>query len=456
MSDSFPSQRGNNAPSTVMVVFGTRPEAIKMVPVVQALAKRPEFNTIVVNTGQHRDMVQPVLDVAGIEVDYDLECGGHGLTLAQITTRIIGALDGVLTELRGGPERRNQPRLFAAIGKENVGQYPALMLVHGDTTTAFAAATTGMSNRLPVVHVEAGLRSGNLHQPYPEEFNRQLIGRIAALNIAPTVLAKQSLVREGVDIRTIYVSGNTGVDAILWAVAQNIPYSNPDLAVVDVHRGPVVVATAHRRENWGAGIIGICRGLKAIAKARPDALIVVPMHLNPTVRTTIREQLGELDNVLLTEPLEYLDFARLLKRADIAISDSGGVQEEAPSLGTPVLVTRAVSERPEGVDAGMLALVGTDPLAISDLALKLLSDRVTYEQMVSANNPFGDGHAAERIAGALANLVYGMPVPDPFGPGFDRVTTLRNAGFDLAEVKASIGFIDQVTNGVFDNRRASH
>lgn len=426
-----------------VVVLGTRPEAIKLIPVLRELRSRSLIRTIVVNTGQHRDMVRPVFDSAGIEIDFDLCCGEAGITLARLTQRIITGVDDVITDLRGGTERRTRPRLFSAGVGATPHDYPALMLVHGDTTTAFAAATVAMSNQLPVVHIEAGLRSGDRRQPFPEEFNRHLVAQIAALHFAPTSLSAQALVREGVDLRTIFVSGNTSVDAVLWATRNHLSYDNPSLSRVEQHQGPVIVGTAHRRENWGRGIQGIAEGLRMIAIERPDCLVVFSMHPNPMVRAQVLDVLAGLDNVLLVDHLDYLDFARLLDRADLAISDSGGIQEEAPSLGTPMLVTRAVSERTEGIDSGSLVLVGTDPNVIASTALELLTDNVLYEEMRRRANPFGDGNAAHRIAGALENLIFGTELPSQFSSGFDRVTTLRNAGFSLSEVRAGIGSVPQ-------------
>ncbi len=425
---------------TCLIVVGTRPEAIKMVPVIRAIEQSQRINVILVNTGQHQDLVEPVLKAAGITADYTLGVGRPGISLAELTQEVIGGVDAVLTELRGGPERRTQPRLFSGIGR-SAGHYPSLILVHGDTTTALAAGMAGFSSRLPVVHVEAGLRSGNRRVPFPEEMNRQLLSRLAALHLAPTIDAAQTLVREGIDMRTIFVTGNTGVDAVLWAAELASPYSEPRLARVDSHDGPVIVATAHRRESWGRGIAGIARGLRTIAEQRPDSLTLLPLHPNPTVRDVLVAELSGLDNVLLTDPLDYLDFARMLRRADLAITDSGGIQEESPSLGTPVLVTREVSERGEGIAAGLIELVGTGSDDISSTALGILADHERYKAMTSAENPFGDGLAARRIARLLEHLVFGTPMPAAFGDTFDRVAALQNAGFDVSEVNATIGWL---------------
>jgi UDP-N-acetylglucosamine 2-epimerase (non-hydrolysing) len=424
-----------------MVVIGTRPEAIKLFPVVQAL-QRSLLRPIVVNSGQHADMVTPVLDLAGIKADVDLAVARPGQTINSVLHEVILGLDNLLTDLRGGPERRARPRLFGAAGSDS--PYPAAMIVHGDTTTALGAALTAAGVMIPVLHVEAGLRTGQNNSPFPEEFNRQLIARIASFHFAPIVANEQNLVREGIDARRIFVTGNTGLDALAWAAAQRAPWTDRRLAAIEDHPGPVIVVTAHRRENWGGGITGIAEGIARIATARPDSLTVFPMHPNPRLREMITPVLAEVPNVLLVEPMEYAEFARLLACATMAITDSGGVQEEAPSLGTPVLVTREASERMEGLEAGTLKLVGTDPTRISATALTLLDDSEEYERMSKSVNPFGDGHASERIAAALEHLIFGTAAPRPFGPGFDRFAVLESAGYDPGQVEGALRWAERL------------
>lgn len=425
--------------SRVLVVIGTRPEAIKMFPVVHALAKSEIIRPFVVLTGQHPDLVQPILDVAGITADAELGVASGDRGLNGLVTAAITRFDQLLTELRGHPERRARPRLFNSAGNSD-DPYPAATLVHGDTTSAMAAAMAAAGVRLPVVHVESGLRTGDLLSPFPEELNRQIIGRIARLHLAPTISNMANLMHEGVDARRILVTGNTGLDALRYAAGLHAPWPDPRMERIDDDDdSPVVVVTAHRRENWGRGIRGIAEGVAAIARTRPDATIVLPLHPNPTVRDQVEPVLAELPNVILTEPMSYAPFARLLARATLAISDSGGIQEEAPAVGTPVLVARSTSERPEGIEAGNLLLVGTNPNRISTTALRLLSDPHALAGMRTAQTPFGDGHAAARIAAALEHLVAGTQAPHHFGAGFSRREVLHSAGYsdsDLAAMSA--------------------
>lgn len=416
-----------------LVVIGTRPEAIKLFPVIRALQQSPLSRPFVVFTGQHPDLVLPVLDMAGVTIDADLEAAQPGQSLNGLVASIVSAFDGLLTDLRGGPERRTRPRMFSAPSRSG-HPYPAATLVHGDTTSALAAGLASSFAMLPVVHVESGLRTGNRLSPFPEEMNRQTLARLASLHLAPTASNMANLVREGIDPRLIFVTGNTGLDALQFAARQRVPWPDDRLDALDDPARPVIVATAHRRENWGNGIRGIAEGLARIARARPDVVVVLPMHPNPRVRADLTPALAALPNVLLTEPLDYTPFARLLSRATLAITDSGGIQEEAPSVGTPVLVTRASSERAEGIDAGTLKLVGTDPEVIADTALELLSDPVAYATMQHAVNPFGDGRAAERIARALEHLVFGTPPPAAYGQGFSRHHILSAAGYRQSEI----------------------
>lgn len=418
-----------------MVILGTRPEAVKLFPVIRAL-QGSWVKPYVVNTGQHADMVRPVLDMAGVTIDANLELAREGQTINTMVRDIVGGVDGLLDRLRGGPERRASPRLFGGAGTSS--PYPAAVMVHGDTTTALAGALAAAGVKIPVLHVEAGLRTGDAHSPFPEELNRQLIARIAAFHFAPITANEMNLVREGLDERRIFVSGNTGLDALRFAAGLEVPWTDPRVARVDDHEGAVIVATAHRRENWGEGLQGIAAGLATIAERRPDALIVVPMHPNPRVREQLSPGLADRPNVILTDAMDYAEFAHLLQVATLAISDSGGVQEEAPAVGTPVLVTRSASERMEGVAAGTLKLVGTDPDLIAGTTLELLNDPAEYQAMVDAVNPFGDGHASERIVAAIEHMIFNTPSPQPFGPGFDRREVLAAAGYSRSEVDRAL------------------
>ena len=423
-----------------LVVMGTRPEAIKMLPVVQALQSSELLQPYVVNTGQHADLVAPILRAAGIEADVNLEIGGTGNTINGLVRDCVAAFDDLLLMLRGGPERRSRPRLFGAA--ENSGNpYPALTLVHGDTTSAMAAALASMGCKLPVVHVEAGLRTRDILSPFPEELNRQLISRMAAFHLAPTPANQANLIREGVDPERVFVTGNTGIDALHWAADLHQEWPDPRLARLDQLDVPLLVVTAHRRENLGAPIQRIAAAVRQIALERPDLVVVWPVHPNPKVRDDVYGILGGTPNVVLTEPMDYIPFARLLQRATLAISDSGGVQEEAPSVGTPVLVAREESERPEGVEAGALILVGSDTDRIREVSLKLLSDPAARSAMTAIRNPFGDGHAARRIREALEYLVFDTMPPDRYGAAFSRMKVLEASGYDAREIEITSGKI---------------
>ncbi|HUM86706.1 MAG TPA: UDP-N-acetylglucosamine 2-epimerase (non-hydrolyzing) [Actinomycetota bacterium] len=413
--------------------MGTRPEAIKMLPVVQALRASELLCPFVVNTGQHADLVLPILRAAGIEPDVDLQIGREKNTINGLVRDCVGAFDELLTELRGGPERRNRPRLFGAA--EHPGSaYPALTLVHGDTTSAMAAAMASIGCKLPVVHVEAGLRTRDILSPFPEELNRQLISRMAAFHLAPTPANQANLIREGVDAQRVFVTGNTGIDALHWAAGLHAAWPDDRLRVLDDPDVPVVVVTAHRRENLGQPIRRIATAVQQIAQERPDVVIVWPVHPNPQVRKDVFAVLGMTPNVILTQPIDYIPFARLLQRATLAISDSGGVQEEAPSVGTPVLVAREESERPEGVEAGSLILVGSDVDRIRNIALTLLDDPAARQAMTAVVNPFGDGHAADRVRAALEHLVFDTAAPERFGAAFSRARVLEASGYDPREI----------------------
>lgn len=404
-----------------------------MVPVILALRESQLLEPYVVNTGQHADLVVPILDAAGITADVDLRISRPGATINSLVSDCIRAFDDMLMLLRGGPERRARPRLFGAA--EHPGSpYPALTLVHGDTSSAMAVALASIGCKLPVVHVEAGLRTRDILSPFPEELNRQLISRITSFHLAPTPANFANLVREGVDAGRVFITGNTGIDAFHWAASLESPWPDPRLEVLDDPAVSLVVVTAHRRENWGAPLDRIVEAVRRVAIRRPKVLVVWPVHPNPLVRNAVESRLSDIPNVVLTEPIDYIPFARLLKRADLAISDSGGIQEEAPSVGTPVLVAREESERPEGVEAGTLVLVGSDTDKIETLALPLLDDPQMRHRMTDVTNPFGDGHAAQRIRAALEHLVFDTPAPTSYGGAFSREKVLEAAGYEHREI----------------------
>ena len=380
----------------VMLVFGTRPEAIKMAPLVKEFQKHPEtFKTIVCVTGQHRQMLDQVLQIFDITPDYDLNIMKQGQDLYDVTARVLTGMRDVLKEAN-----------------------PDVVLVHGDTTTSTASALAAFYQQIPVGHVEAGLRTHNIYSPWPEEMNRQITGRIAAYNFAPTPLSKQNLLREAVAEESITVTGNTVIDALYWVVdkIKNDVSLNSDLenilkrAGYDVERlangRKLVLITGHRRENFGDGFISMCTAIKDLTKKYPDVDFVYPMHLNPNVRKPIHEVFGEdlsdLGNMFFIEPLEYLSFVYLMEKSTIVLTDSGGIQEEAPGLGKPVLVMRDTTERPEALDAGTVKLVGTDYDKIFGEVSALLDDEAAYERMSKAVNPYGDGLACGRIVKILS------------------------------------------------------
>lgn len=381
---------------TVMLVFGTRPEAIKMAPLVKELQKHPDkFRTIVCVTGQHRQMLDQVLKIFDIVPDYDLNIMKQGQDLYDVTARVLTGMRDVLEAAK-----------------------PDVVLVHGDTTTSTAAALAAFYKQIPVGHVEAGLRTHDIYSPWPEEMNRQLTGRIATWNFAPTALGRSNLINEGVAESSILVTGNTVIDALYWVVdkIKKSPALSSQLdgelkaAGYDVARladgRRMVLITGHRRENFGDGFINMCRAIKALTQAYPEVDFVYPMHLNPNVRKPIHEVFGEdlsnLGNMFFIEPLEYLSFVRLMEKSHIVLTDSGGIQEEAPGLGKPVLVMRNTTERPEALEAGTVKLVGTDYDTIVGQTSRLLDDKDYYQQMSKAVNPYGDGMACERIAQFLS------------------------------------------------------
>lgn len=358
----------------IMLVFGTRPEAIKMCPLVRELKTRKNVETLVCVTGQHRGMLQQVLDAFGVVPDYDLAIMQERQTLFDITTRVLQGMKDVLEKER-----------------------PDAVLVHGDTSTTFAAALACFYLQIPVGHVEAGLRTYNLLSPYPEEFNRQCVSILANWNFAPTPLSRENLIREGKKPESIYVTGNTVIDALKTTVREN--FSHPDLEWAGDSR--LILLTAHRRENLGKPMHAMFRAIRRVVEEHEDVKALYPIHMNPVVREAADEELSGCDRIRLTEPLEVLDCHNLMARSYLILTDSGGIQEEAPSLGKPVLVMRDTTERPEGIQAGTLKLVGTDEETIYREFTRLLDDRQAYERMAHAENPYGDGHACERIADIL-------------------------------------------------------
>lgn len=378
-----------------MLVFGTRPEAIKMAPLVKALQKKSrEFQTIVCVTGQHREMLDQVLQIFDIQPDYDLNIMKQGQDLYDVTARVLTGMRDVLKEVK-----------------------PDVVLVHGDTTTSTAAALAAFYQQIPVGHVEAGLRTHNIYSPWPEEMNRLLTGRLATYHFSPTPLSRNNLIKESVDDRNIIITGNTVIDALYWVVdkIKNNKELDNELedilskAGYDVNRlnngKKLVLITGHRRENFGDGFINMCTAIKDLTVKYPDLDFVYPMHLNPNVRKPIHEVFGEnlsgLKNMFFIEPLEYLSFVYLMEKSSIVLTDSGGIQEEAPGLGKPVLVMRDTTERPEALDAGTVKLVGTDYNKIVNEVSSLIDDKAAYEKMSKAVNPYGDGLACGRIVNAL-------------------------------------------------------
>ena len=360
----------------ILVIFGTRPEAIKMCPVVLELQKHNDIQTKVCVTGQHRQMLDQVLDVFQVKADYDLKVMHERQTLFDITTLILERIRPVLEQ-----------------------EKPDVVLVHGDTSTTFASALACFYLQIPVGHVEAGLRTYDIYAPYPEEFNRRAVSIVTQYNFAPTATARDHLLAEGISPDRIYVTGNTVIDALKTTIREN--YTHPDLEWASDSR--LLLMTAHRRENLGEPLHRMFRAVRRIVEDFPDTKVIYPIHMNPAVREVADEELRSCDRIRLIEPLDVLDFHNFIARSELVLTDSGGIQEEAPSLGKPVLVMRDTTERPEGVTAGTLKLVGTDEHVIYDTCRTLLTDRAAYEAMSRAVNPFGDGHASERIAEILRN-----------------------------------------------------
>ena len=362
----------------VMVVFGTRPEAIKMCPLVNELKTRKNIETIVCVTGQHRQMLDQVLEAFCVTPDFDLSVMKEKQTLFDITTNILNRIKDILEEVK-----------------------PDVVLVHGDTSTTFVTALACFYLQIPVGHVEAGLRTYNIYSPYPEEFNRQAVSIVSKYNFAPTEMSKGNLLREGRDEKSIYVTGNTAIDALKTTVRED--YSHPELEWAKDSR--LIMITAHRRENLGEPMHNMFRAIRRIIDENPDVKAIYPIHMNPVVRKAADEELGGCDRIHILEPLEVLDFHNFLARSYLILTDSGGIQEEAPSLGKPVLVMRDTTERPEGIAAGTLKLVGTTESVIYDNFKMLLDDKNEYEKMSKASNPYGDGFASKRIADVLEGKV---------------------------------------------------
>jgi UDP-N-acetylglucosamine 2-epimerase (non-hydrolysing) len=386
------------AARTIMVAYGTRPEAVKVAPLITALRASPHFRPLVAVTGQHREMLDQVNAVFGITPDVDLDIFESGQSLGQVTIRTLAGVERVLAERR-----------------------PDAVVVQGDTSTTFAVGLAAFYARIPVVHLEAGLRTNDPASPFPEEINRRLTSQLTALHLAPTGESRRNLLAENVDPGRVVVTGNTVIDALHWTVDRRLSYGDPALSILDHTDRPVLLVTAHRRESWGAPLEAVGRALARIARADPELLVVLPVHRNPVVRRAVLPPLAGLPNVIVTEPLPYGGFCRLMDRATLLLTDSGGVQEEGPSLGKPVLVMRDTTERPEAVAAGTVRLVGTDEDAVVAAVTALRTDRELHRRMATAVNPYGDGQAARRGVAAITHF-FGL---GPRADEFDPVPTLR-------------------------------
>jgi len=381
---------------TVAVIYGTRPEAIKMAPLVSGLRAHSGLDPVVVVTGQHREMLDQVNELFGIVPEHDLDLMVHGATLAELSSRALLDVSTLLQQIR-----------------------PDAVVVQGDTSTAFVAGLAAFYQQIPVVHLEAGLRSGDITSPFPEEANRRLVAPITGLHLAPTATARGNLIAEGIKPDVIATTGNTVIDALQEALRTPARFADPAVEELVTSGRRFALVTAHRRESWGEPMRQAMLALRDIAEAEPDLALVVPMHRNPVVREVVREVLAEVPGVLLTEPFDYHEFCHTMRAATIVISDSGGVQEEAPSLGKPVLVMRENTERPEAVEAGTVRLVGTDRTTIRESALTLLRNPAAYAEMAMATNPYGDGEAGPRAVAAVAHLLgVGHRLPD-FSPRKD-------------------------------------
>lgn len=377
-----------------MIVLGTRPEAIKLAPLILALQSHASYRPVVVITAQHREMLDQVLNLFSIEPDFDLDIQQPGQTLAAVTERCLSGLNPLMASLK-----------------------PELVVVQGDTTSTMVGALAAFYHQIPVVHLEAGLRTGRRYSPFPEEINRRLTSQLASLHLAPTPRAAANLRQEDIAVRDIICTGNTVIDALHWAVERRADYGVADLEGLDRDPRRVILVTLHRRESWGDRMVGVARAVARLADTNPDVLVVIPLHRNPVVREAVLPPLAGRNNVIVVEPLEYGGFSRLLDRSHLVITDSGGIQEEAPSLGKPVLVVRDVTERPEAVEVGTVDLLGTDETAIVARAQRLLSDASAYSRMARAVNPYGDGRATDRTVKALTWFLGDGPRPRDFRPG---------------------------------------
>ncbi|RDI28200.1 UDP-N-acetylglucosamine 2-epimerase (non-hydrolysing) [Rhodococcus sp. AG1013] len=401
---SHQSARSESRSARIAVIYGTRPEAIKCAPLVKALEAHPALDPTVIVTGQHTSLVDQVHATFRISADHDLNLMEPGQPLGRLSGRVTTAASAVLRAER-----------------------PDAVVVHGDTSSSTAAALAAFSENIPVVHLEAGLRSHDLGNPFPEEGNRRMTAAVTALHLCPTNLARRNLLDEGVVPDRVTVTGNTVVDALLTVASSDIPPTDPALQTALAGGRRLVLLTLHRRESWGPTMSAIAKSVRRIVEAVPDIVVLCPMHPNPMVRETLTANLGGHERILLTEPLEYTDLATALRHAHLVLTDSGGIQEEAPTFGVPVLVLRDTTERPEAIDAGCALLVGTRPDAIFSEATRLFLDADAYRTMTAAGNPYGDGHAGARAAAAIAELVgAGSRLPD-YAPDGDFSSSTRIA-----------------------------
>lgn len=361
-----------------MSIFGTRPEAIKMAPLVKKLQETEEIDSVLCVTAQHRQMLDMVLDLFELKADYDLDIMEHGQSISDITVKVLKGMENILQEVK-----------------------PDIVLVHGDTSTTFVGALAAFYQQIPVGHVEAGLRSGNIYSPYPEEMNRKLTTNLASLYFAPTTGNYDNLIKENITSEKIFITGNTVIDALLQVVKEEYVFDNPLLNRIDYRNKKVIVMTCHRRENWGEPMENIFKAVVDIKERHKDVEIIFPVHLNPKIRELAKDIMGNMEGVHLIEPLDYEPFVNLLNKAHLILTDSGGIQEEAPALGKPILVLREETERPEAVGAGTVKIVGVDRDKIIKEVEELLSNPKSYSQMANATNPYGDGRACERIVDAL-------------------------------------------------------
>lgn len=358
----------------VMTVFGTRPEAIKMAPLVKKMEQNKKIESIVCVTAQHREMLDRVLEIFDIKPKYDLNIMKHGQTITDVTNRVLKELESVIANDR-----------------------PDILLVHGDTTTTFSASLAAFYNKVPVGHVEAGLRSGNIYSPYPEEMNRKLTGMISSIHFAPTIGNEENLLKENIDKDKICVTGNTVIDALLSVINKDYKFNNKDIDDIDYEKNKVILLTCHRRENWGKPMEDIFKAIKRVVQDNDNVEVIFPMHLNPKVRDCAKSIMGDVKKIHLIEPLDYEPFANLMNKVDIILTDSGGIQEEAPAIGKPVLVLRTETERPEAVEAGTAKIVGVDEEEVYKSTNLLIRNQEEYSKMSNAVNPYGDGKACDRI-----------------------------------------------------------